>query len=53
MNDYLFFATSKIAKMYFQEVKNFVISLRNPSQGSHLGEHSAAIANINLQPGGL
>ena len=33
-------------------VKNFVIILRNPSYGSHLGEHSAAVANLNLQPGG-
>nr|XP_026695085.1 sodium/calcium exchanger 3-like isoform X1 [Ciona intestinalis] len=35
------------------ETKNFVIILRNPSQGSHLGEHSAAVVNINLEACGI
>ncbi|XP_076803796.1 sodium/calcium exchanger 1-like isoform X1 [Clavelina lepadiformis] len=49
--------TSKIITVQInkdvKETKNFVIVLRNPSQGSHLGEHSAAVANLNLQPGGI
>jgi len=32
----------------FQASKNFVIVLRNPSQGSHLGENSAAVINMNF-----